>query len=377
MKRIFKNKAIVAGCVGLVLSAQANACDSYLLEQASGQPESVKFARDCKIQDQYEKLKNIFSKHGRNIVNVNEYKSLRFIDRNSWEKNKNNRQLSPLYIYEPAPDTWNVWSKGIALTVEKDLQKGRLEREDLFNKDYFSYMNKVLLTDGDVSVKDPNINKEKLPGTFRDYMDYSSGFCDQSNSQYDVKAKSSQKSLQLMQKRWESAYGSTFINLVKKHDLEGFITPSLVANMNVAPYSCGANLSGTFVKYTPGEQVEQNMNWLILFTKENMRLYKNKKAIMPPIELAALVQKWFVTVHPFADGNGRTSRAVQDVLLAHFGMPFAPGGDLQNDIFSDYDQYIEDTYTATQNMLNKLERCAQILEDNSALPFECKDVNNL
>ena len=31
---------------------------------------------------------------------------------------------------------------------------------------------------------------------------------------------------------------------------------------------------------------------------------------------AAVAQLWFVTVHPFDDGNGRITRAVTDMLLA-------------------------------------------------------------
>src|SRR3546814_14880181 len=37
---------------------------------------------------------------------------------------------------------------------------------------------------------------------------------------------------------------------------------------------------------------------------------------LDPILKAALAHLWFVTIHPFADGNGRIARAIADLALA-------------------------------------------------------------
>ncbi|WP_433576776.1 Fic family protein [Nocardia brasiliensis] len=42
----------------------------------------------------------------------------------------------------------------------------------------------------------------------------------------------------------------------------------------------------------------------------------NRDAIEPPIVKAGLAHLWFVTVHPFDDGNGRIARALGDLWLA-------------------------------------------------------------
>jgi len=42
----------------------------------------------------------------------------------------------------------------------------------------------------------------------------------------------------------------------------------------------------------------------------------NEEAVLDPVLKAALAHLWFVTVHPFADGNGRIARAIADMLLA-------------------------------------------------------------
>jgi Fic family protein len=42
----------------------------------------------------------------------------------------------------------------------------------------------------------------------------------------------------------------------------------------------------------------------------------NDEAVLDPVLKAALAHLWFVTIHPFADGNGRIARAIADVALA-------------------------------------------------------------
>jgi Fic family protein len=42
---------------------------------------------------------------------------------------------------------------------------------------------------------------------------------------------------------------------------------------------------------------------------------------MNPVELAALAHLKFVTIHPFADGNGRVSRLMMNFILHRHGYP--------------------------------------------------------
>ncbi len=49
--------------------------------------------------------------------------------------------------------------------------------------------------------------------------------------------------------------------------------------------------------------------------------YKKNKSIIHPVELAALVHLKLVTIHPFADGNGRISRLAMNFILHQYGYP--------------------------------------------------------
>ncbi len=54
---------------------------------------------------------------------------------------------------------------------------------------------------------------------------------------------------------------------------------------------------------------------------ELFRWYRKNKDKIHPVELAALVHLKLVTIHPFADGNGRISRLMMNFVLNRHGFP--------------------------------------------------------
>ncbi len=55
--------------------------------------------------------------------------------------------------------------------------------------------------------------------------------------------------------------------------------------------------------------------------KDFFSWYEKNKKTMNPVELAALVHLKLVTIHPFADGNGRISRLAMNLVLNRHGFP--------------------------------------------------------
>jgi Fic family protein len=54
---------------------------------------------------------------------------------------------------------------------------------------------------------------------------------------------------------------------------------------------------------------------------EFFKWYEKSKGKLHPVELAALVHLKFVTIHPFADGNGRIGRLMMNFVLNRSGFP--------------------------------------------------------
>ncbi|TYP55492.1 Fic/DOC family protein [Thermosediminibacter litoriperuensis] len=62
-----------------------------------------------------------------------------------------------------------------------------------------------------------------------------------------------------------------------------------------------------------------------LFVRELMRdlleWYKENKAKLHPVELAAVFHHKFTYIHPFVDGNGRVARLLMNLILMKNGYP--------------------------------------------------------
>ena len=57
--------------------------------------------------------------------------------------------------------------------------------------------------------------------------------------------------------------------------------------------------------------------------EEYFHFYQENKTVLHPVVLAAEMHERLVTIHPFIDGNGRTSRLVMNLILLQQGYPIA------------------------------------------------------
>lgn len=62
-------------------------------------------------------------------------------------------------------------------------------------------------------------------------------------------------------------------------------------------------------------------NTVNLLVSGFFKWYNTNKTKLNPVELAALVHLKFVTIHPFGDGNGRTTRLMMNHVLNKFDYP--------------------------------------------------------
>ncbi|MBC7742475.1 MAG: Fic family protein [Bdellovibrionaceae bacterium] len=98
--------------------------------------------------------------------------------------------------------------------------------------------------------------------------------------------------------------------------------------------------------------------------QKNQHMQWNGRLITPA-QVAYLAQKFYVGVHPFSEGNGRTSRFIQELVLTSFDMPHGSSGDLMDtDILMSFDQYYKLAIDSNINLITAVEGCIKQYETN-------------
>ena len=86
--------------------------------------------------------------------------------------------------------------------------------------------------------------------------------------------------------------------------------------------SVPVEISGSVYKPPPPESVPSQMSeygrWLA-----DASVPDGEPSIDNPIVPAAAAHTWFVTIHPFVDGNGRVARLILNLILMRYGYPIA------------------------------------------------------
>ncbi len=113
-------------------------------------------------------------------------------------------------------------------------------------------------------------------------------------------------------------------------------------------------------EYAPPSKVEHEMELYLDWLKKSLKLCDQGKG--NPIETAARAFQRLVTIHPFCDQNGRTSRMVMDYILQRYElMPAAMGSDVLLGLFSFNDNKQNPT-KATQAVLDGIKRSYSYFE---------------
>jgi len=104
------------------------------------------------------------------------------------------------------------------------------------------------------------------------------------------------------------------IEQIQQTITEGLIEAHRCGHIRREPVFVNNPKTGQTVYLPPDHQeVDVLLNELFVYLDEN-------KNIIDPLILAGILHKQFVVIHPFVDGNGRTTRLVTKILLARMGL---------------------------------------------------------
>ena len=121
-------------------------------------------------------------------------------------------------------------------------------------------------------------------------------------------------------------------------------------------------LLGVIFDPTPPFLVKKEMQELVEFTKESLDL-KNMvegRPVKHPLIILTNFIFEFLAIHPFRDGNGRTSRLLTNLLLLQFGYEFTP--------VSSHEKYVEENKADYYLALNAVQNTWKT-EQEDLYPF--------
>ncbi|MBF0362091.1 MAG: Fic family protein [Oligoflexia bacterium] len=329
--------------------------------------ELSQFPFECEIQDRYKALTDNFKKNWN--VNINDiyiYKTARFIDQNSLAKAIKNK-TAPENIYKPAPTTWDYWIKGEKTSEEilKDTYINnssedkkamvscrltlnhlkKLHLSTITNEligPFTSLMSNIIPIENTILLGPGNIRHSTF--NFRPFFTFS---CSEKVSKkiipyFDIKDKNGE----------------------------------LIAELTYKKCADGESIEGS-VYYSKSVKVPERINEFIESFNNKIPSYFAKECTnISPYEFAANIQRWYVSIHPFREGNGRLSRFMQDMISRVFNLPFVPAGYLQNDLLISNSEYQAKTKETVTMMIEKLESCYNNYQKNNgdkkSIDFECR-----
>ena len=312
------SKLVMAGLI-LLSASSAFACDSLL--------QSYPF--ECSLQDNYQgvkaTLKSDFDVDAENTV---AYRALRLIDQDEYDKQKFQVNFMPWKIYEPAPSTWIMWEQGAWMVDQMVADHSRRG----ITIDDIEALNKVLISKEMMST----LSKLKFnkPGRIRTAINFlppgAEFKCDQNPMSEDD------------------------YQLITNYDLKDYEGNPLMKFHSAK--KCKQGGYGGVIWYLGSSKVRKELQrWVDHFNTQFQKYIDGDQADQSPIEFIVDAQRWFIAIHPFGDGNGRTSRFIQDMFLKKLGLPFMPTGRIS--MLSTRDQYIRNSKKEIEKNVKYLNSC--------------------
>jgi Fic family protein len=103
------------------------------------------------------------------------------------------------------------------------------------------------------------------------------------------------------------------------HEEDSTLTP-LIGNWKSQPNEI-INYKDEKISFTPPSEVAEAMHALLNKTNAELDAFFAKKKSSHPLVIASQFHIDYVSIHPFYDGNGRTARILNNLLLISCGLP--------------------------------------------------------
>lgn len=365
-------KKIMIGIFLLFLSASAFAMTNVCRIASSPAPTNVKMStiefqnykqklqNECKLSLRYLKVADQMASRGVSLENINLYQAMRYVRSYDYYRAKMINLPVPL-IYQIDDNNkpidqrnsivWDNWSKGIAqLGVEQySILKGMsFLKEDLVRVHIGFYQD---------SDEVGEYAHDPMKGVFKRAVNNDLSWMILRSADEEVKTAATFAEVNIFYKRIgliNPSYDPAIYDVLR-------IKPTTDKNGQLVQAVYGGDTRANM------EHLRQVLNFMNVMIRQglagNHMVYNDY--LFTPAEVAFLTQQFYVQVHPFSEGNGRTSRFMQELILTLMGLPHGSSGDLMDiDVYSTFSNYYQVAFDKTSELIGNMEKCSDSYKQN-------------
>ena len=318
---------------------------------------------ECDLTNRYRYLKNeLNSKYRIALTDITEYQAMRFVRRVNFEDSKAkeipieltyqiNRSQYNLPNEQNSSIIWDNWIKGISQleNLRSGVIQGNVFDYEALKRAHIGFFQLSSEVGDDAHVPDEGVIKPPS-----DYDNYWWAF------ETEAEAKSAMVVVNAINDHYE-----------RMGLLPSFPDPRLKRVLDIRqaqkrqPDDRKNIIEYVWVIYSGHTKAnKEHVTNILYFANTLMKAALNNEHLiwngspLTPAEVAYLTQKFYVGVHPFSEGNGRTGRLLQELILTVMDMPHGSSGDLMDsDVLSTFPDYYNQAMTGQVNVLNTILNC--------------------
>jgi hypothetical protein len=367
-KKIVAFFVLIQTQLALAVSDPCTLMQSPLPSHATAHSQVVESYRnklkvECDITTRYRYLRNeLASKYRVALTDITEYQAMRFVRRVNFEDSKAkeipieltyqiNRSQYNLPNEQKSSVIWDNWIKGISQleSLRNSTLQGKAFDFEALKRAHVGFFQLSREVGDDAHIPDEGIIKPPA-----DYDNYWWAF------ETEAEAKSA----------------LTIVNNINDHYqrmglLPSFPDPRMKRVLDVRqaqkrqPDDRKNLIEYVWVIYSGHTKAnKEHVNNILYFANTLMKAAINNEHLiwngvpLTPAEVAYLTQKFYIGVHPFSEGNGRTGRLLQELILTVMDMPHGSSGDLMDsDVLSTFADYYTQAMTGQVKVLNTMLTC--------------------
>lgn len=325
----------------------------------------------CQVYDRFEAARKQISKNGiSNPQHISAILSPRFVNGPRWAKVQESLQYDPRQVFEPAPATFNAWIAAVDMLDQlavKNISESKIAEISVsWIQNVHATATQGLLTH---------------PGAFRNHVElglalekkYSLSLSqvaalqrvDYPSFDHPEKGLVSWFGTQCLEDRPESFIAE--FQLTKQNGIYLDQWPQSAATFtdeNGTVKQCG------MIYYANFQEVQKQLSQLVDRTNQSFAQWSVGKTDDDPLIAAARLQRWFISIHPFLDGNGRTSRLLMDYVLTSLGLPAPHLAEQQHDLYHSEETWADEIGRGIVKALEAAEFCAA-----NPIELKCREIS--